>query len=104
MMMILYICNEYNGYNPGFSDTVLERGVNGYTDLLSTTGIGAFVGAIYGKQGRKSGNKQIVLDTIFISILHIIAAFVRVFTISMALMFMLGFQHYILNMSNAIIR
>jgi len=91
---------------PVFADTVLERGVNGYTDLLSTTGIGAFVGAIYmANRAGKVSNKQIVLDTIFISILHIIAAFVKAFPVSMALMFMLGFFSItFLNMSNAIIQ
>jgi predicted MFS family arabinose efflux permease len=91
---------------PVFADTVLELGVNGYTDLLSTTGIGAFVGAIYmANRAGKVSNKQIVLDTIFISILHIIAAFVKAFPVSMALMFMLGFFSItFLNMSNAIIQ
>lgn len=91
---------------PVFADTIINLGVNGYTNLLSMTGIGAFFGAIY--MANRAGivsNRRIVLDTAFISVVHIAAAFVRVYPISIALMFMLGFFSItFLNMSNAIIQ
>jgi len=91
---------------PVFADTVLKLDVNGYTSLLSATGIGAFVGAIYmANKAGKVSNKQVILDTVFTSILHIAAAFVKVFSISVVIMFMLGFFSItFLNMSNAIIQ
>lgn len=91
---------------PVFADTVLLQGVDGYTTLLSVSGIGAFIGAIYmANRAGKISNKQIVTDTALISVVHICAAFVRVYPISITLMFMLGFFSItFLNMSNAIIQ
>lgn len=91
---------------PVFADTVLQLGVDGYTILLSTTGIGAFTGALYMANRAGSVNsKQIVIDTVIMSVLHIGVAFVKSYLLSIVLMFMLGFFSItFLNMSNAIIQ
>lgn len=91
---------------PVFADTVLQLGVDGYTILLSTTGIGALIGALYmANRAGSVSSKQIVIDTVIISVLHIGVAFIRSYFLSIVLMFMFGFFSItFLNMSNAIIQ
>ena len=91
---------------PVFVDTVLRLGVDGYTILLSTIGIGAFIGALYmANRAGSVSSKQIVIDTVIISVLHIAVTFVRSYLLIIVLMFMFGFFSItFLNMSNAIIQ
>ena len=91
---------------PVFADTVLQLGVDGYTILLSTTGIGALIGALYmANRAGSVSSKQIVIDTVIISVLHIGVAFIRSYFLSIVLMFMFGFFSItFFNMSNAIIQ
>ncbi|HOS69859.1 MAG TPA: MFS transporter [Bacillota bacterium] len=91
---------------PVFADTVLMRGINGYTTLLSATAVGSFIGAIYmANRSEKVRKKQLILDTINISVLHILSACIGIYPISLAFMVMIGFLSItFLNMANSILQ
>jgi len=91
---------------PVFADTVLFRGVNGYTALLSATGIGAFVGAVYmANRAEAIKCKRLIIDTVLIGFVHIAAAYTRNYYLSIALMFLIGFFSItFLNMANSILQ
>lgn len=88
---------------PVFADKVLLRGVNGYTGLLSVTGIGAFIGAIYmANRAEAVKCKQLVIDTIIIAIIHIAIAYTRNYYLCLVQMFLIGFFSItFLNMANS---
>jgi predicted MFS family arabinose efflux permease len=61
--------------------------------LLSATGIGAFVGAIYmANRSEAIKHKQLLFDTISIGVIHLIAAYTKNYYLCFALMFMTGFS------------
>lgn len=88
---------------PVFADTVMHLGIEGYTMLLSATGIGALTGAIYMANRKKElNNKQVVVYALIVGLLHIGAAFIKNFTISFILMFLVGvFSITFFNTANA---
>ncbi len=91
---------------PVFSETILFRGVNGYTSLLSATGIGALIGAVYmANRAQAVRCKQLILDAIIMSIVLIVAGFVRNYYLLLILMLMLGIYYIkFLNMANSILQ
>lgn len=109
MMMMVFCTFAMNTQVivPVFADTVLTRGVNGYTTLLSAMGVGAFVGAIYmaNKSSREVKREQIVIDAVIISALHLATAYIRVYAASIVFLFIIGFYSItFLNMANAVIQ
>jgi MFS family permease len=91
---------------PVFADTVLLRGVNGYTTLLSATGIGALFGALY-MANRAEAVKcgRLVLDAVLMALVQIAAAFSTNYLVSLALMVVIGFFTIsFLNMANSILQ
>lgn len=91
---------------PVFANDVLLRGVNGYTTLLSATGIGSLLGAIYmaNRRGRVQ-TRLIIQGAILISFVHIIAAYTKIYSLSIFLMCMVGFFSITtLNMVNSVLQ
>ncbi len=91
---------------PVFADTVMNLGIEGYTVLLSATGVGALTGAIFMANRRKElNNKQVVIYAIIAGFLHIGAAFIKIFPLSFILMFLVGvFSITFFNTANAILQ
>ncbi len=91
---------------PVFADVVLKRGVNGYTGLLSANGIGAFIGAIYmANRTQVMKCKQLIFNTLIISLIHITFAFTRNYYLCLLQMLVIGFLTIaFLNMANSILQ
>lgn len=91
---------------PVFSDTILSRGVDAYTALLSATGIGALIGAIsMANRSQAVRCKQLILDAIITSIVLIAAGFMNNYYLAFVLMVILGiFNIRFLNMANSILQ
>jgi MFS family permease len=87
---------------PVFSDTVLRRGVDGYTSLLAATGIGAFIGAIYMAQNKLVHIRTLLNDAFITSFLLIAAAFTTYYPLNWLLMVLVGFFNLsFINRANA---
>jgi MFS family permease len=87
---------------PIFSDTVLGLGVNGYTSLLSATGVGAFIGAVYMAQNKMLHIKFLFLNAVITSLILIMAAFTTFYPLNCLLMGFVGFLNIaFMNRANA---
>lgn len=91
---------------PVFTDTVMHLDIEGYTMLLSATGIGALIGAVYmANRTKKMNNKQVIVYAVIVGFLHIGAALTESFPISFIFMFMVGvFSITFSNTANAILQ
>lgn len=90
---------------PVFSKEVLGRGADGYTALLSMTGLGAFIGAIIMAYISKNGIKRSLLlySGIATAVFQIMTIFTRQYLISSILILIVGFFNLVfINTANSI--
>lgn len=90
---------------PVFAKTVLGRGADGYTFLLSMAGLGAFVGAVLMAYFSKFGVKKslLLLSGIATAALQILTLAVPLYWLSAVLLLAMGFFNLIfINIANSI--
>jgi len=90
---------------PIFAKEILHMGSDAYSMLMSTTGVGAFCGAMYMSSRAKYGiNKPMFLGAIFIMTgAQISMFFVKSYMLSLFMTMLIGFMIIVfLNMSNSI--
>jgi MFS family permease len=90
---------------PVFADTVLGRGANGYTNLLTAAGIGSLAGALLMATRSRRGiqGRILVIGGVATALLQIATLFTVNYYASLALLALVGFANIVfLNTANAI--
>lgn len=89
---------------PVFAKTILGKGVEGYTALLSATGIGSFIGAIFMASRSKKGLRKsmLITDAFIMSTLLVLMSFMTNYYICLFIMACIGFTNLtFMNMANS---